>query len=147
MISTSEVRPLGAKDSLKGVPGVTKSKKKKKKNLDRAVREQLESTAAVDDISLQDAVPAGVSPVGPLNWYVSFSEEKQRYVCVFCDTTADLDYLLEDHVRFVHEDEYGAHMRRLAKPQYPCDRCRYVASSEFRLIMHMEDRHNPGNWR
>ena len=46
----------------------------------------------------------------------------------------------------MHEDEYGVYMRGLDRPQYPCTRCRYVASSEFRLILHMDDRHDPRNW-
>ena len=142
---TSEVKPLGAKDSMKGDPGVAKrGKKKRKKNLNRAVLDQLEDTTAVKDSLVQDTVPTGMNYFGPLNWSVSFGVEKQCYVYVFCDTTAASDYLIEDHVRVVHKREYGDYMTRLHKPQYPCTICRYIASSEFMLSIDGSERH--GIW-
>ena len=85
-VSNSTVKPLGAKDSLKGDPGVTKKgKKKRKKNLNRAVLDQFEDATAAKESLVQDTVPTGMNQFGPLNWSVSFSAEKQCYVCDFCN--------------------------------------------------------------
>ena len=62
--NTSEVRPLGAKDSMKGEAGVTKKgKKKRKKNLRRTVIDQFENNTTNKGLTVAED-----------GWYM----------CVFC---------------------------------------------------------------
>ena len=100
--NTSEVKPLSAKDSMKGDAGVKKRGKKKKKKKFHGIVEPVHGE----------------------------SNEIQSVPDQLSDATDNSESTKANEVQGV------------SRPQYPCSLCRYVASSEIRLMYHEGERHS-----